>query len=280
MLLQASLHCSVLVVTLLGFGRQRVVAWRLGARVTARLLYQRLGQVRPDGKVSHDRGVEGSREADGGRLGRAALAGGRQSAPTSRPGHADRVRGVVRRGGVRLLHRQVAVVAAPVQTLRVSPTALEIFLKHETVKITGGLAIPHLVDTVAERVRYPAHDGPPHLAGRHLPQLDGRGFAVERGVRRHDQVGSFLQWRIACRGKGLVSMDWKVVETCIEKQLQATTNPPDRPGQPTKEDKLLTNGLNALAMDAEYLARCGSRKTDLEDYKGSMESVVRNCTDL
>ena len=56
----------------------------------------------------------------------------------------------------------------------------------------------HLVDAVPERVRDPAHDGAPHLAGGHLPQLDGRGLAVERGMRRHNQVGGVLQRRVAC----------------------------------------------------------------------------------
>ena len=59
------------------------------------------------------------------------------------------------------------------------------------------ISVSYLVDTVSECIRDPSHDGPPHLRGRHLPQLDGRGLAVEGRVGRHDQVGRVLQGRVA-----------------------------------------------------------------------------------
>ena len=59
--------------------------------------------------------------------------------------------------------------------------------------LSAAESLSHLVDAVPESLRDSAHDRPPDLTGGHLPQLYGRGLAVERGVRSHNQVGSILQ---------------------------------------------------------------------------------------
>ena len=104
-------------------------------------------------------------------------------------------------GGVGLLDwRQLAVVAAPVNSLGVGG-ALEILLKHRLLSFPVlthiGVLLAHLVDAVPEAVGDAAHDGSPHLAGRHLPELNGGGLAVKCGVWRHNQVWCLLQGGVA-----------------------------------------------------------------------------------
>jgi len=84
-------------------------------------------------------------------------------------------------GGVRLLHWKVSIVTTPVETLRVGPTAREIFL----------------IDTVSERVWYSTNNGSSHFTGRHLSQLYRGCLAVESCVRGHDQIGRVFQGGIA-----------------------------------------------------------------------------------
>lgn len=50
-----------------------------------------------------------------------------------------------------------------------------------------------LVDTVAQALGNPSHDGPPDLGGGHLPELGGGRVAVEGSVWRAEQVWRVLQ---------------------------------------------------------------------------------------
>ena len=81
------------------------------------------------GQISHYGGGQTSGGKRDGRTGGRKTRSRSRSRPSWSRGHGHGVRGrVVGRGRVRLLHRQLAVVAAAVQTLGVGGT-LEIFLK-------------------------------------------------------------------------------------------------------------------------------------------------------
>ena len=80
-------------------------------------------------------------------------------------------------GGVCQLHMEVALVPTAIQTLRVGPTAGEVFL----------------VDTVPKGVWYSAHDGQSHFTGHHFAQLYFGCFAVERRVRGHYQIRGIFE---------------------------------------------------------------------------------------
>jgi hypothetical protein len=116
--------------------------------------HEGLGHLCADGEVPHDGGGEG----DGRSAGRAS-AGRAAGGPARRHGHA--VRGLVRRGGVRLLHRQVAVVAGAVEALGVGAGAGEVLLgrdwsgpaittRHSTL-LTQFLRVSGMRPTMARR---------------------------------------------------------------------------------------------------------------------------------
>ena len=55
----------------------------------------------------------------------------------------------------------------------------------------------YLVDTVPQSVGYSAYYGSPHFTGCHLAQLYRGCFAVESGVRGHDQIRGIFEGGVA-----------------------------------------------------------------------------------
>ena len=65
---------------------------------------------------------------------------------------------------------QLAVVAAPVNTLRIRG-ALEILLKHILLSHRTVPLLSYLVHAISEAVGDAAHDGAPNLVSRRRPEL-------------------------------------------------------------------------------------------------------------